>query len=96
MAYTLAITLKCQDGAAETFRRVLAEIAPDSRAEEGNIAFVTHESLEEDNVFLVYESYVDERAYEAHLATPGYQRVAAELFPLVVERDVRAYAPLDG
>jgi quinol monooxygenase YgiN len=95
MAYSLAITLKCQDGEANTFRRVLAEITPPSRAEAGSVAFVTHASLEEDNVFLVYESYVDQGAYEAHLATPAFARVEAELFPLVVERDVRIYESLE-
>ena len=96
MAYSLAITIRCQDGAADTFRRVLAEITPPSRAEAGSLAFVTHESLEEDNVFLVYESYVDQQAYDTHLASPAFKRVEAELFPLVVERDVRAYAPIEG
>jgi|tagenome__1003787_1003787.scaffolds.fasta_scaffold18877776_1 autoinducer 2-degrading protein len=95
MAYTLAITLKCRPGAAETFRRVLGEITSESRDETGNVAFVTHESLEEPDVFLVYESYRDEAAYQAHLATPAFARVEAELFPLVAEREVRAYAPIE-
>jgi quinol monooxygenase YgiN len=96
VAYSLAITLQCQAGAAETFRRVLGEITAGSREEPGGLAFVTHESLEEDNVFLVYESYVDERAYEAHLATPVFKRVEEELFPLVVARDVRTYEPIEA
>ena len=89
-----AIALKCQDGAADTLRTVLSEITADSRAEEGSLAFETYKSLEEQNVFLVHESYVDEEAYNAHLGTPAFPRVERELLPLDAERDVRTYRPL--
>jgi quinol monooxygenase YgiN len=95
MPHTLAITLTCRDGAAETFRRTLSEITPPSRDEPGSLAFVTHQSPEDPNMFFVYESYVDEQAYEAHLASPAFKRVEEELFPLVVERDVRTYVPIE-
>jgi quinol monooxygenase YgiN len=94
VAYSLAITLTCADGAAATFRQVLTEITPPSRAEEGSLAFATHQSPDDENVFFVYESYVDEQAYEAHLATPAFKRVEEELFPLVTEREVREYVTL--
>lgn len=87
MAYLLAIRLRCQDGSAETFASVLADIAPGSRAEPGNIRFEVAQSIDDPNTFVVVESYVDEAAYGEHLRTPGFGRVKNELFPLLVDRE---------
>jgi quinol monooxygenase YgiN len=96
MAHAFAITLRCRPGAAETFRRVLGEITPECQAEPGSVAWQAHQSLEDGDVFLVYETYVDEAAYGAHLATAAFKRVEDELFPLLADREVRAYASIDG
>jgi autoinducer 2-degrading protein len=95
MAYALAITLRSQDGEAETFRRVLAEITGPSREEEGNLVFETHQSPDDENAFFVYESYTDAAAYDVHLATPMFKRVETELFPLLADRNVQIYDTLD-
>jgi len=94
VSITYAITIRCEDGAAGLFRSVLAEIAPPSRDEEGCEDFQVHESTEDENVFFVYERYVDEAAYEHHLTTPAFARVKDEVFPRVVERDVQTYRSL--
>jgi quinol monooxygenase YgiN len=95
MAYALAITLTCQDGEAATFRRVLSEITGPSREEDGNIVFETHQSPDDENVFFVYESYLDEGAYDVHLATPMFKRVETELFPRLADRKVVEYQTID-
>lgn len=94
MAYMLAITLRSQDGSADTFCRVLADITPQSRAEPGNVRFEVARSVQDANTFLVVESYVDEAAYQAHLETPAFRRVERELFPLLEDRDAQTYATL--
>lgn len=96
MAFSVMIKLQCADGSAATVRQVLAEITPLSRAEAGSLAFTAHESLEEDNVFFVYETYTDESAYQAHMRMPAFERVQAEVFPHIVARDVQTCAPIDG
>jgi quinol monooxygenase YgiN len=96
MAHAFAITLRCRPDAAPTFRRVLADITPACQAEPGSVVWQAHQSSEEEDVFLVYESYVDAAAYEAHLATPAFERVKQELFPLLVDRQVRTYTSIDG
>jgi quinol monooxygenase YgiN len=96
MAHAFAITLRCRPGAADTFIRVLGEITAECQAEVGSIVWQAHQSLEDGDVFLVYETYVDEAAYAEHLATPAFQRVERELFPLLADREVRAYAAIGG
>ncbi|UGS35926.1 putative quinol monooxygenase [Capillimicrobium parvum] len=96
MADAYAITLRCHDGDAARFRRVLAEIAGPSRAEEGNVVFETHQAPDDENAFFVYESYRDEAAYEAHLATPWFKRVEEELFPALADRAVQRYVTIDA
>lgn len=95
MAYSLAITLRCRDGDRETFRRVLAATTAPSRAEPGSVAWQSHQSVQDPNVFFVYESYRDESAYRAHLATPAFKRVEDELFPLLEDREVCSYTTID-
>lgn len=94
MAYMLAITLQSRPGSADTFRSVLADITPPSRAEAGNIRFEVARSVDDENTFFVLESYIDEAAYQAHLQTAAFARVEQELFPLLEDRDVRTYATL--
>ena len=90
MAYLLVIRLRCRDGAAGTFASVLADITPGSRAEPGNLRFEVAQSVDDPNAFVVVESYLDEAAYEAHLRTPGFERVKQELFPLLEDREQQA------
>jgi quinol monooxygenase YgiN len=96
MAYSLTITLRCRDGDQETFRRVLTDTTAPSQAEPGSLAWQSHQSVEDPSLFFIYESYVDENAYRAHLATPAFKRVEDELFPLLADREVRTFVTIDA
>ena len=43
----------------------------------------------------MYEGY-GEAGYEAHLATPWFKRVEAELFPALADRAVQRYVTIDA
>lgn len=77
--------------APETSDRVLSaltSLAVASRAEPGNLAYIVHVSDEEPGVLQIFENYVDEAAFDAHVASAHFQQWAVgEAIPLLVNRE---------
>ena len=62
--------------------------------EEGCVQFDAHASLEDPNLFFIYEVYADENALEAHRASPqlaGYREATADM---VIERRLKEWSAL--
>jgi quinol monooxygenase YgiN len=70
----------------------LMSLAAASRQEPGNLAYVVHVSDEDPGVLQIFENYVDEAAFDAHVASEHFQRWAVrEAIPLLVTRE-RAFS----
>jgi quinol monooxygenase YgiN len=96
VTYVIAATYVVKDGEAEAVLAVLEEMTPLARAEPGCEAYVPHRSVEDPNVFFLYERYKDADAYKAHGESDHFERlIKGEAWPRLERRDVVRAAPLE-
>jgi quinol monooxygenase YgiN len=96
MAYVVAATYHCKEGEEETIRRILETMGPLSRAEPGCLFYQAHRSPDDPRVFFLYEQYVDQAGYEAHMATEHFERhIKGEAIPRLESRERAFYETLD-
>lgn len=63
--------------------RILLDLIPPTLQEPGNIAYVLHKSVENPQVFLFDELWVDEIAIEEHFNQPHMLNLIEKLNPLL-------------
>jgi quinol monooxygenase YgiN len=95
MAYVVAATYRVKPGEEEKVREVLEIMAPLSRKEPGCLFYQAHRSPENPSVFFLYEQYVDEAGYQAHMATPHFEKyIKGEAIPRLDSRERAFYVTL--
>jgi len=95
MAYVVAATYRVKPGEEEKVREVLGVMAPLSRKEPGCLFYQAHRSPDDPRVFFLYEQYVDEAGYQAHMATPHFERyIKGEAIPRLESRERAFYITL--
>ncbi len=78
MAYVVTAKWTAKPGEEERIARICAEMTEPSRAEPGNLFYQAHRSPENPRLFYLYEQYVDEGGYEAHMASEHFTRLVKE------------------
>ena len=97
MAYVVAATWRAKEGQAETVLEVIRSMTGPSRAEPGCLSYIGHRSPDDPHLFFLYEQYVDAAGFEAHRATPHFQKwVVGQAVPNLEQRDLAIYETLDG
>jgi quinol monooxygenase YgiN len=97
MAFVVAATYRCKEGEEEKIRETLETMAPLSRGEPGCLFYQAHRSGEDPRVFFLYEQYVDEAGYEAHMATEHFVRhIKGEAIPRLESRERAFYETIDA
>lgn len=61
---------QAHEGRGDAVAELLAGYGRDVSAEPGNLRFDAHRLVENRDSFFVYEEYVDEAAFQSHIATP--------------------------
>ena len=96
MAYVVAAIWRAKEGQADTILRVIEKMTPLSRQEPGCLFYQAHRSPTDPNLFFLYEQYVDEAGYEAHMATPHFEQyVKDEAIPNLESRERAFYETID-
>lgn len=96
MAYVVAAIWRAKEGQADTILRVIEKMTPLSRQEPGCLFYQAHRSPIDPNLFFLYEQYVDEAGYEAHMATPHFEQyVKGEAIPNLGSRERAFYETLN-
>ncbi|HTD20775.1 MAG TPA: putative quinol monooxygenase [Ktedonobacteraceae bacterium] len=97
MAYVVAAIWKAKEGQADTILRVIEKMTPLSRKEPGCLFYQAQRSLDDPNVFFLYEQYKDAAGYEAHMATPHFEQyVRGEAIPNLESRERAFYETIDS
>jgi autoinducer 2-degrading protein len=79
---------KVREGNLEKVLSLLPKLAELSRAEEGCIFYRVHQGRSETHTLMLYESYRDEAALDAHRASEHFQRmVVGEILPMLEGRE---------
>ena len=55
-----------KEGQEKTFIEIASKLVTATRAEEGNLFYTLYQSTENPSIFIFYEEYKDEAAFEAH------------------------------
>jgi quinol monooxygenase YgiN len=92
MAYGVCAHWRAKEGKEERLAAVIAEMTPPSRAEPGNLFYQAHCATDDPRLFYLYEQYVDEAGYEAHMDSEHFSRlVRGEAIPELLEERQRAF-----
>lgn len=83
--YIVSARLLAKPGEEDTIERAMREIVPASRAEPGCLAYIAHRDVSDPRRFMFYEQYVDEAAFQVHLASDHYRRWVAETIAPALE-----------
>lgn len=71
-------------GAGDAVASLVAGYRADVTAEPGNLRFDAHRLADDRDRFFVYEEYLDQAAFDAHVASEHCARFNAAFAPLVV------------
>ena len=86
-----------QEGCGGRIAEIIGALLEPSRAEPGCLFYQPHRSPKDPQLFYLYEQYVDEAGYEAHMDSEHFTRlVKEEAIPRLLESRERAfYVTLD-
>ena len=92
MAYVVSAKWRAKPGKEERLKALCEEMTEPSRAEPGNVYYQAQRSLEDPQLFYLYEQYADEAGYETHMASEHFTRlVKGEAIPELLEAREREF-----
>ena len=96
---TVVAKVRAAKGKGDALAALLTEqVGVVRKAEPGCLAYRVHRSTKDPEVFLFYETYVDDAAFAAHRRTEHFRvNIEQTLVPMLEEREWRVYgAPIDS
>ena len=92
MAYVVSALWRANEGEEERIARIVEELTEPSRAEPGNLFYQAPRDPQNPRLFFLYEQYVDEGGYHAHMDSEHFTRlVKEEAIPDVLEAREREF-----
>jgi arylformamidase len=86
MAYIVTAEWRAKPGTEGRLAEIFEELTERSRGEPGTLFYETHRSPGDPQLFYLYQQYVDEPAYQAHVGSEHYARlVEGEAIPEILE-----------
>jgi len=94
--YVVVARFYAKDGQDGEVARILRTMAGFSNAEPGCRMYIVNQAIDDPRQFVLYEQYVDEAAFEAHLASdPFKEHILGGVVPLLDQRERELYTALD-
>jgi quinol monooxygenase YgiN len=78
MAYVVSAHWRAKEGKEDRLMEVIAEMTPPSRAEPGCLFYQAHRAPDDAQLFYLYEQYVDEAGYQAHMDSEHFTRLVKQ------------------
>ena len=78
-AIVLTATVEAHAGHEAAIRAALLELVAPSRGEPGCVCYNLHESKEQPGLFIFYEQWADQAAFDFHCKTPYFLGLDAKL-----------------
>ena len=94
MSFVLQVQIKVKPENVETFLKMVQENARNARKEPGCRHFDVLADPKDRTRMMLYEIYDDEKAFEAHQATPHFKKYLAEAVPLLASRERQVWKRL--
>ena len=85
--YVVLARFTANPESADQVATLLAEMVPHALEEPGCHEYVVNRSVDDPNVFVLYEQYTDEMAFAAHRETEPFNRlILGAVVPLLADR----------
>lgn len=91
MSFVLVVNIKIKPENAERWMKMALENAREARKEPGCRQFEVLVDPKDKTKVLLFEIYNDEKAFEAHQATPHFKKYLAEAVPLLASRERQVF-----
>ena len=92
MAYVVAAKWRAKPGKEGRLAELCGEMTEPSRSEPGNLFYQAHRDPDDPRLFYLYEQYVDQAGYEAHMDSEHFTRlVKGEAIPELLEAREREF-----
>jgi quinol monooxygenase YgiN len=91
MSFVLVVNIKIKPENVERWMKMALENAREARKEPGCRQFEVLVDPKDKAKVLLFEIYNDEKAFEAHQATPHFKKYLAEAVPLLASRERQVF-----
>ena len=92
MAYVVSARWRAKEGCEGRIAEIIGELRGPSLAEPGCLFYQPHRAPDDPRLFFLYEQYVDEAGYQAHMDSEHFTRlVKEEAIPRLLESRERAF-----
>ncbi len=78
-AVVLTATVKALPGQEAAVRQALLDLVVPSRSEPGCLCYNLHEAKDEAGLFVFYEQWASQTAFQTHVETPHFQGLNAKI-----------------
>ena len=87
MSFVLQVNIRIKPENVDSFMQKLAVNAASARKESGCKQFEVLQDPQDKTKVMLYEVYVDEKAFEVHQQQPAFKVYVAEAVPLLASRE---------
>jgi len=87
MSFVLVVNIRIKPENVDGFMKKLSDNACEARKEPGCRQFEVLVDPNDKTKVMLYEVYNDDKAFEAHQATPHFKKYVAEAVPLLASRE---------
>ncbi|HZO03061.1 MAG TPA: putative quinol monooxygenase [Burkholderiales bacterium] len=91
MAFVLVVNIRIKPENVDSFMQALKVNAREARKEPGCRQFEVLVDPKENTKVMLFEVYDDEKAFEAHQATPHFKKYLAEAVPMLASRERQVF-----
>jgi quinol monooxygenase YgiN len=91
MSFVLVVNIRIKPENVGSFMQALKANAREARKEPGCRQFEVLVDPKDGTKVLLFEVYDDEKAFEAHQATPHFKKYLAEAVPLLASRERQVF-----
>jgi quinol monooxygenase YgiN len=96
MAYVVIATWTAKPDEVDAVAAGLTRITPLAQGEPGNLQYTVHRDPADPAVFVIYEQYADEAAFQAHVDAPHFKEIAlGDLIPRLAARERQFLVTVD-
>jgi len=91
MSFVLVVSIKIKPENVERWMKMALENAREARKEPGCRQFEVLVDPKDRTKVMLFEIYDDDKAFEAHQATPHFKKYLAEAVPLLASRERQVF-----
>ena len=95
MSFALVVNIRIKPESVEAFMQRLKENASAARKEPGCKQFDVLVDPKDKTKVMLYEVYVDDKAFETHQQTPHFKKYLAEAVPLLASRERQVFTTVE-